>query len=362
MPNMAPRLRMNHAYFCKVEPGGKLVEVASGHVMASRIMHGARLAEHVAKVKLNTIIYLESVLLKEKDPNYPVFSVKVPSDQNFVNEDPADIFFIAFEDVFNLFHSKRLDYNLVRLYATNLQMKINRERPRHIAVADPYYMRDSQLQDGSRTRTKAVRYLQNFMLMYKESNTILLPVFPEDKYCTLIILDPKWSLAQYFDSSSTTTKKDYKRIRGVLDEAILGYSKNGGTFDKNGQHIRPDTKKPGFKHVIDFPCIKQPAGSIKEAFYVLHHLKGFVEDAEMMSLPPKMTYYVVFEGRVPGVYEEWEECKKQVHKFSGNCYKGYPTRHEAVAKWRAHQANKSKMKTFLCRSCSPSSRRYSISS
>ncbi|KAK1695804.1 hypothetical protein QYE76_012501 [Lolium multiflorum] len=307
--------------------------------------------EHLASGPMlplqHTIHYLEGTLLKEKDPNYPVFSVKVPSDQNFVNEDPADIFFIAFEDVFNLFHSKRLDYNLVRLYAINLQMKINRERPRHIAVADPYYMRDSQLQDGSKTRTKAVRYLQNFMLMYKESNTILLPVFPEDKYCTLIILDPKWSLAQYFDSSSTTTKKDYKRIRGVLDEAILGYAKNGGTFDKNGQYIRPDTKKLGFKHVIDFPCIKQPASSIKEAFYVLHHLKGFVEDAEMMSLPPKMTYYVVFEGRVPGVYEEWEECKKQVHKFSGNCYKGYPTRHEAVAKWRAHQANKSKMKTFL---------------
>ncbi|KAK1611786.1 hypothetical protein QYE76_035459 [Lolium multiflorum] len=309
--------------------------------------------EHLASGPMlplqHSINYLESVLLKEKDPNYPVFSVKVPSDQNFVNEDPADIFFIAFEDVFNLFHSKRLDYNLVRLYAINLQMKINRERPGHIAVADPYYMRDSQLQDGSRTRTKAVRYLQNFMLMYKESNTILLPVFPEDKYCTLIILDPKWSLAQYFDSSSTTTKKDYNRIRGVLDEAILGYSKNGGTFDKNGQYIRPDTKKIGFKHVINFPCIKQPAGSIKEAFYVLHHLKGFVEDAEMMSLPPKMTYYVVFEGRVPGVYEEWEECKKQVHKFSGNCYQGYPTRHEAVAKWRKHQSNKSKMKmkTFL---------------
>ncbi|KAK1670108.1 hypothetical protein QYE76_058267 [Lolium multiflorum] len=356
--------------------------------------------EHLASGPMlplqHCIQYQESVLLKEKDPNYPVFSVKVPSDQHFVNEDPADIFFIAFEDVFNLFHSKRLDYNLVRLYAINLQMKINRERPPHIAVADPYYMRDSQLQDGSSTRTKAVRYLESFMLMNKEKNTILLPVFPEDKYCTLIILCPKWSLAQYFDSSNTTTKKDYRRIRGVLDEAILGYSKNGGTFDKKGEFVRPDTKKLGFKHVIDFPCIKQPAGSIKEAFYVLHHLKGFVEDAEMMSLPPSkrdpikmsgeindddlredfhrlqvklseiilhdvsnasgllyqlrglyMMYYVVFEGRVPGVYEEWEECKKQVHKFSGNCYKGYPTRHEAVAKWRAHQAKKSKMKTFL---------------
>ncbi|KAK1668997.1 hypothetical protein QYE76_057156 [Lolium multiflorum] len=54
-------------------------------------------------------------------------------------------------------------------------------------------------------------------------------------------------------------------------------------------------------------------------------------------------------GVVPEVYEEWEECKKQVHKFNGNCYKGYPTRHEAVAKWRKHQSNKSKMKmkTFL---------------
>ncbi|KAK1618430.1 hypothetical protein QYE76_023947 [Lolium multiflorum] len=299
--------------------------------------------EHLASGPMlplqHTIHYLESTLLKEKDPNYPVFSVKVPEDPNFVHEYPADIFFIAFEDVFNLFHSKRLDYNL--------------------------------LQDGSSTRTKAVRYLESFMLMNKEKNTILLPVFPEDKYCTLIILCPKWSLAQYFDSSNTTTKKDYRRIRGVLDEAILGYSKNGGTFDKKGEFVRPDTKKLGFKHVIDFPCIKQPAGSIKEAFYVLHHLKGFVEDAEMMSLPPskrdpikmsgeindddlredfhrlQMTYYVVFEGRVPGVYEEWEDCKKQVHKFSGNCYKGYPTRHEAVAKWRAHQANKSKMKTFL---------------
>ncbi|KAK1645402.1 hypothetical protein QYE76_063207 [Lolium multiflorum] len=339
----------------------------------------------------HTIHYLESTLLKEKDPNYPVFSVKVPEDPNFVHEYPADIFFIAFEDVFNLFHCKRLDYNL--------------------------------LQDGSSTRTKAVRYLESFMLMNKEKNTILLPVFPEDKYCTLIILCPKWSLAQYFDSSNTTTKKDYRRIRGVLDEAILGYSKNGGTFDKKG--VRPDTKKLGFKHVIDFPCIKQPAGSIKEAFYVLHHLKGFVEDAEMMSLPPskrdpikmsgeindddlredfhrlqvKLSEIIVHDvsnasgllyqlrglckrdieerlhrqgdgrtwttkalykpfpeplkkkddvlRRVSGVYEEWEDCKKQVHKFSGNCYKGYPTRHEAVAKWRAHQANKSKTKTFL---------------
>jgi hypothetical protein len=46
-------------------------------------------------------------------------------------------------------------------------------------VADPYYMRDRQLVDGSSTWTAAVRYLQSFMLMNKEKNTILLPIFPE---------------------------------------------------------------------------------------------------------------------------------------------------------------------------------------
>jgi ribonuclease HI len=59
-----------------------------------------------------------------------------------------------------------------------------------------------------------------------------------------------------------------------------------------------------------------------------------------------MTHYVVFEGRVPGVYDEWKDCKKQVHKFSGNCYKGYVTREEAVAKWRNHQS-KNKMKNLV---------------
>ncbi|KAK1664832.1 hypothetical protein QYE76_052991 [Lolium multiflorum] len=44
-----------------------------------------------------------------------------------------------------------------------------------------------------------------------------------------------------------------------------------------------------------------------------------------------MPTYVVYKGRVPGVYEEWQDCLEQVHKFSGNSYKGYATREEAVA-------------------------------
>jgi viroplasmin and RNaseH domain-containing protein len=37
-------------------------------------------------------------------------------------------------------------------------------------------------------------------------------------------------------------------------------------------------------------------------------------------------WYMVYSGRVLGVYEEWEDCQAQVTNFSGNCYKAYKTR------------------------------------
>ena len=40
----------------------------------------------------------------------------VPEDDvDYVTLAPDEVFFIAFEDIFNLFHTRRLDYNLVRL-------------------------------------------------------------------------------------------------------------------------------------------------------------------------------------------------------------------------------------------------------
>jgi len=57
--------------------------------------------------------------------------------------------------------------------------------------------------------------------------------------------------------------------------------------------------------------------------------------------------YVVFDGRVPGVYDKWEDCHRQVNKFSGNNYKGYATREEAIAKWRNHLWKKNRMKTLV---------------
>ena len=39
----------------------------------------------------------------------------------------------------------------------------------------------------------------------------------------------------------------------------------------------------------------------------------------------KSKYYVVWNGRKPGIYEGWDSCKEQVEGFNGAKYKGFPT-------------------------------------
>lgn len=40
----------------------------------------------------------------------------------------------------------------------------------------------------------------------------------------------------------------------------------------------------------------------------------------------KQKYYVVWSGKMPGIYTSWEECKKQVIGVKGAKYKSYPTK------------------------------------
>lgn len=44
---------------------------------------------------------------------------------------------------------------------------------------------------------------------------------------------------------------------------------------------------------------------------------------------PKRKFYVVWKGIIPGVYDDWEEAKKQVEGFIGARYKSFPGREEA---------------------------------
>lgn len=43
----------------------------------------------------------------------------------------------------------------------------------------------------------------------------------------------------------------------------------------------------------------------------------------------KKSFYAVVRGRVPGIYESWEECKTQVLGYSGSLFKGFSTMDEA---------------------------------
>lgn len=43
----------------------------------------------------------------------------------------------------------------------------------------------------------------------------------------------------------------------------------------------------------------------------------------------KKKYYAVKKGRVPGIYETWDQCKAQVHGQSGAIYKSFTSLEEA---------------------------------
>ena len=45
----------------------------------------------------------------------------------------------------------------------------------------------------------------------------------------------------------------------------------------------------------------------------------------------KNKFYVVWKGRNPGVYDRWEDCKKEIEGFAGALYKGFPDKASAEA-------------------------------
>lgn len=53
-------------------------------------------------------------------------------------------------------------------------------------------------------------------------------------------------------------------------------------------------------------------------------------------------YYVVWKGRTPGIFPDWNSCKKQVDKFPGAKFKSFKTQDEAEAAFNGKSVNPAK--------------------
>ena len=62
--------------------------------------------------------------------------------------------------------------------------------------------------------------------------------------------------------------------------------------------------------------------------FIQYLLSLFFTLSKKMS-KSKNKYFVVWDGHEPGIYDSWEECKKQTHGFGQAKYKGFATLEEA---------------------------------
>ena len=152
------------------------------HVAGSPILPPDKLNQQVGVLKNlhDLVLREEKILLQMPYPTYPVFVAKVPKGFGFVDKPPADVFFLRFDDIFAMFHFQRLHRSWVRLFALSeaYQLIQEREYTPKIAIIDPYYMIESNLEspDGMTTVTT---YIQDFFVSNKEKDVLLLPYFLE---------------------------------------------------------------------------------------------------------------------------------------------------------------------------------------
>src|SRR3954471_4891220 len=102
----------------------------------------------------------------------------------------------------------------------------------------------------------------------------------------LICFSEKHSHVVYLDSESAK-KKDYKYVMRVLDDALAGYKEAGGKIVKH-KFSKHQSGVSVFNHVTQFACVKQPAGSVRDAYYALHQMRAIVHDQRNHTLPRQL--------------------------------------------------------------------------
>ena len=122
------------------------------------------------------IWHVEGRLLESPNPGYPLFVGKVPKGFGFVDSAPADIMFLRFEDIFKMYHQKRLHPSLVRLVALRMAFDLSKAENPHVAIMDPYYMHEWIVRNEPRTVS---RYVEDFLVANKDKKMVLVPYFAE---------------------------------------------------------------------------------------------------------------------------------------------------------------------------------------
>ena len=124
------------------------------------------------------VLQMEKELLKSSSPSYPLFMVRVPLGVGFVDKYPAELFFLRFDDIFNVFNLRRLDPTLVRLVALKMAHDIMEESTPGVAIMDPFYMLQGTMAHP-RDRVLATKHIKQFQVANKNNEIILIPYFPK---------------------------------------------------------------------------------------------------------------------------------------------------------------------------------------
>ncbi|KAK1670637.1 hypothetical protein QYE76_058796 [Lolium multiflorum] len=293
------------------------------------------LPEHVVK-KLTpdmrslheTVLHVENLLLKSKDPGYPLFVAKVPTGMNFVEKYPADLCFIRFNDIFSIYRMQALHFSVVRLVALSLSSQIVKEGTPTIAIMDPFYMRESIICNPG-DRAIATQQVEDFMLANIKKGAILIPYFPEDKFCTLIVVHPQHSHAVYLDSGRDR-KKDYSHIRALLNDALTGFANKAGP-------LKVERKSRGglvLTHTTNFPCLRQSTpDNGMDAWYAILQMQEYIKYADDMLLPENLRNRFANMADVPDreIRKNWGRIQQfictiilqDVNNRSGEFFYGY---------------------------------------
>ena len=131
-------------------------------------MSGSLVALH------DSVLYEEERLMREENPSYPLWIAKVPRGFGFVDTNPGDAVFLRFDDIFEMFHMRRIPFSLVRLFTLSTAIQVAKEQIPGIAIMDPFYMTWNTLND-EQDRPIVTQYIEGFFSANKDKDFCVIP-------------------------------------------------------------------------------------------------------------------------------------------------------------------------------------------